>query len=474
VTRRSESRDQLAREFAAIARRLGAAPRERDLPRQLAVQLRARFGSIDAARRAAAIAPRSRARVWSRERVIAEVRRLSRRGLPIRCRDLVDAGHHPLVLALYRYIGSILRTRILARVPEPPRRKGEREAWDEDRVVEEILLLADERRPLAYSKVDPRLIAAAVRYFGSWQVALEVAGFDYDSVRLTRGAYSEEELVRLLRRLAREEPDLTIGELHHRSYAMAFKRTFGSVEAAVRAAGLSSWPARLVQPRLSRRELVARLRARRRLGLPVYRSAIVDADSRVYSSAIAHYGSWAAALRAAGVKSDSPKQRRWSRALVLERLRARQASGRSLRPTDVQREDGSLYTQANQYFGSYRLAARQLGVDTRKRKWTKAMVLRDLRALARGRSRLIQEKVPPALVAAARQKFGKFAFACGAAGLEVHSKRSWTPALVVRELRAVAARGPVTKASSGHALYHACRQAFGSLSAACTAAGLRI
>jgi hypothetical protein len=452
---------------------LGVTPRERDLPRPLATKLRARFGSIDAARRAAGIRPLSRAKVWSRERVIAEVRRVARRGIPIRCSDLIEAGHQGLVLAVYRYIGSIVRTRILARVPEPPRRKGEKEDWDEDRVIEEIRLLDARKRPLAYSKVERRLVAAARRYFGGWGAALEVAGFDYDEVRLTRCAYMADELLRLLRRLAREEPDMTIADLHHLPYTAALNRSFGSVEAAVGAAGLTGWPARLVRPRFSRREIVARLRARRRLGLPVYRRAIVAADPRIYSSALAHYGSWAGALRAAGVKSDSPQQRRWSRALVLERMRGRQASGLSLRPTDVQREDASLYSTAVHLFGGYGKAARRLGVDTRKRKWTKAMVVRELRALARGRPRLLQEEAPPALVAAARQKFGRFGLACGAAGLEVHTKRSWTPELVVRELRAVAARGAVTKASAGHALLHACRKTFGSLAAARAAAGLR-
>jgi hypothetical protein len=100
------------------------------------------------------------------------------------------------------------------------------------------------------------------------------------------------------------------------------------------------------------------------------------------------------------------------------------------------------------------------------------MVLRELRCLAQERSHLRVADVPPALAFAAREKFGKFSAACGAAGLEVHSKRTWTREIAIRELRAVALRGPPSKASAGPALYHVCLQLFGSLSAAREAAGV--
>ena len=144
------------------------------------------FGSIQRARRAAKLPDPPQYREWSDADVIAELRRLHDNGITIRYRDLERCGREDLVGAIRVYIGSIVRARVLARIPHPPRALYEQEVWDEDRVVEDILELHQLGQPLAYSKAPNKLVNAATRYFGGWDNALSAAGLDPDDFRLRR------------------------------------------------------------------------------------------------------------------------------------------------------------------------------------------------------------------------------------------------------------------------------------------------
>jgi hypothetical protein len=155
----------------------------------------------------------------------------------------------------------------------------------------------------------------------------------------------------------------------------------------------------------------------------VFAAAVAKSEHNLWLSLLTHFSTWNDGLKAAGLTNDSPRKRTWSRSLVIERMRERQRKGLSLRPKDVQRSDGSLYTSANRLFGSYSVAAKRLGVRTAKRRWTKAMVIRELRRAAGNDRRLTARKATPPLVMAAQTLFGAFSTACGAAGLEIHTKR---------------------------------------------------
>lgn len=101
-------------------------------------------------------------------------------------RGLIDAGYRDLAGAISLYVGSIRRARRLARIPEPgtlPTDVFER--WDEDRVIGEIRDRHRNGKPLSAAKVPNKLYLAANRHCGGWQAAIEMAGLDYDYVRLS-------------------------------------------------------------------------------------------------------------------------------------------------------------------------------------------------------------------------------------------------------------------------------------------------
>jgi hypothetical protein len=467
------SRDSALRELRARTRDLGRAVRWHELPFALRMALQRHFGSLAAARRAAGVAAPGGPRRWSQDAVLRELRKLSRAGMPIRFDDLRDAGRHDLVHAIAIYVGSIHRARILARVPHPPRKRFERQEWDEARVVEEIEALHADGRQLASSKVDRVLREAGKRYFGSWREAIEAAGLDYDRVRLVRAPYGADELLDRLRALAARKPRLTRGEFSREGAVIhALEREFGSVDAALAAAGLADWPVRERTVLLARRQILAKLRRRKRQGLPVYGHVVRAEDFALWHAGKIRYGTWRRALAALRVKNDSPKQRRWNRALVLELLGKRAAAGASMKPSDVQRADPALYRYATLLFGSYAKAARRVGVTIEPpRQWTRASLIEELRRLARG-TRLTTRQAGGALLVATQRHFGSFSEACRAAGLEVRTTRHWTRAEVIDALRARAAEGSVTSDRVTPALRHACVKHFGTFTAARRAADI--
>src|SRR5207245_6759792 len=96
---------------------------------------------------------------------------------------------------------------------------------------------------VALSKVPGALRTAACRVFGSWRDAIAAAGLDYAAIRLNP-RYSDQELLELLRALARERPEMTVTQLFRESLGHTLKTRYRSVENATRPAGLVGWPVR--------------------------------------------------------------------------------------------------------------------------------------------------------------------------------------------------------------------------------------
>jgi hypothetical protein len=230
--------------------------------------------------------------------VVAEIRTLHGEGVTIRYRDLELAGREDLVGAIRVYAGSIVRVRVLAGVPHPPRVVSVQETWDEDRVVEDILELHRAGEPLAYSRAPRNLLGAGQRYFGSWENALFGAGLDPDEIRLRRRPYDDEEMLQRMRDLAREQPTMNVGELHKHPDGQALARRYGTLDAGLEVAGLTDWPVRLLHDVYSTEEVIAALRARHRAGKKLRASAL---DSKLRHAIVRRFKTFEVALAAAGL-----------------------------------------------------------------------------------------------------------------------------------------------------------------------------
>ena len=93
--------------------------------------------------------------------------------------------------------------------------------WNEQLVTEEIRAWQELGKPLYshYMRQNyQELLAAGIRYFGTWRAAIEAAGIPYDSVRKYRD-WSKERIVETIQRLQKEGVDLSFRSMMLSKYA---------------------------------------------------------------------------------------------------------------------------------------------------------------------------------------------------------------------------------------------------------------
>lgn len=200
-------------------------------------------------------------RRWTVASIVSELQRLHRDGVRMTANAIIANGHTGLASAIRNYIGSFERARRLARIPSPaPRALGDRERWDEDRVVGVILQRHRAGEPLAYKQVPSKLVDAALYYYGSWREAIAAAGLDYGTIRRSSPAWTRAEIIATLRASAKSTKR-GIGEDRaiDSAVSLAARREFGSLRAAIDAAKIA--PQRLLRrTTLNDRELATALR----------------------------------------------------------------------------------------------------------------------------------------------------------------------------------------------------------------------
>lgn len=425
-------------------------------------------------RAAARAGRRSPSAVWSRRRVIDELRRLDRSGQSTTWGDLVEAGHGDLVGAAATYAGGLQRARVQAGVRRPERRMPV-PRWDKASIVGAIRDRVGKRQPLASSKVPPRFVAAARWHFGSWEKALAAAGVDAQAVRLQRRPYTRAEIVEVVRGLARGGVAVRASALKGVVKLDTVRKLFGSVERAIRAAGVEHARTHANQT-WSRERVIEEVRARTRRGEVTLTRALHRAAQR-------YFGGAHAARKAAGV--PALLRSAWTKASLMEELRRRARAG----------DSGSrLWAACKRLFGSVYAARRAAGVPATQRTegmvaWSKPEMLAELRRRTRRRRQLGR-----GLTEGLRRQFGSLAAARALAGVaERKASRAardgkaspaagaqrgiagsrawqrWSRAQVVEKLRAWHAAGGGRLRGD---LRLACERHFGSVARAAQAADL--
>jgi hypothetical protein len=381
------------------------------------------FGSIAVARQQLGIAPPDRARVWSRAKVLAELRRLFRSGVSLSSTNL--RRYRGLSGAITNHVGGLRKARALAGLPAPERKLTmPANAWDDLEVVRAIEQRAKNGEPLAASQVPSALYSAARKYWGSWARAVEAAGLDYATIRRVRGAWTRAEIVEELRRMRVAHPAMTRSELSQSSLGQVCENEFGSIDRALDAAGVAGWP-RYLKTRIvevSHATLRASLRALKRKGVPLTLAAITAEDPRLLRILRRTIpGPWPQVLATLGFDDPTP---RWDRQRVLAELREAHARGEALNA----RANGNLASRARYHFGSLAKAVRAIGTGATIRPHVHRSpedVLDELRRLARGRPHVSIRQAGKALASAASKHFGSWLRACEAAGVAPGAPGGW-------------------------------------------------
>lgn len=241
----------------------------------------------------------------TRENVLEAIRTRHARGQPVvglssMCPDLYRAAR--------KWFGSwreaVLTAGVTAKLPR---------RWTRDAVLDTIRRRHQHGPPLNQVwKDDQPLFQAAFKQFGSWHTALQAAGLAVTSPR----RWSRERVLQALqdhyRRGQVKVYEFDVG------LADAGRRYFGNLNNALEAAGLSPPPGRW-----NERKIIAMIQDYYVKGLPLeFRGC---KDRFLAEAAKRHFGSWRAAVAAAGLTNRVPQSgatRRWSPQAVIDRTRA--------------------------------------------------------------------------------------------------------------------------------------------------------
>lgn len=121
-------------------------------------------------------------RVWSKKKVIAEIQRRWQQKVPLYAFHLYRTGHAGILTAGIRFYGSWRKTIEASGLDYEEVRACKRGWWSKRRIIAEIRRLVQSGTRLnttAIEEIRGDLAAAGRVYFGSWQRAIEAAGFNY-------------------------------------------------------------------------------------------------------------------------------------------------------------------------------------------------------------------------------------------------------------------------------------------------------
>lgn len=236
------------------------------------------------------------------------------------------------------------------------------------------------------------------------------------------------------------------------------KRYFGTWRNALSAAGFTCgrqvWSRQriidTIRTRLSRGDSMAQLRG----------------DEALTSSAYLYFGGWGAALGAAGIDYQPP--RRWSRQKLLDEIRSRHK--RALPLVTSCREIWYLVEAACRQFGSWGAALAAAGVPPNQQHWTKEGIIQAIRE--RYGEHVESPVRSRKLEAAALRHFGSWANALFAAGVTSPQERLRQKVLEILQDR-YAKGESLDSLKGDAALVAAAKRAFRSWQKAMLAAGLR-
>lgn len=181
---------------------------------------------------------------WSKDEIAMEIRGLYLDGEELNYTS-VERNHLALLRAACRYFGSWKDAVEFSGLDYSKIRKYK--AWTKTKIIDRIQELQRQEVDLSWrnvsTKVDPALAAAAVRAnrFGSWKVALEAAGLDYDEIRRYR-EWDETLVIGEVRGLHEAGEALNSRDVQENTPPLfhAARRRFDNWDSTLEAAGLDA------------------------------------------------------------------------------------------------------------------------------------------------------------------------------------------------------------------------------------------
>lgn len=370
---------------------------------------------------------------WNLERVVNELRQLHAGGEVISYAGLRAAGFGSLVTAAERYAGSFSRAIKLAGIePVRPLWTRERVLAEIKRLHEDGVELSSEQ--LANGG-HAGLVQAARRHFGSWPDAVVAAGVPrFKRGRWKSWA----EIRDRLRELHRDGARMTIAALEadgHADLVAAARTEAGGWNQALKKAKL---PVVQDHRAWSSEQVLDEIRGLHRAGVALSANVVIERGQRKLVKAATHYfGAWTAACSAA-VPTYTPLIERWTTERLLAEIRDRHRAGMSVRSTDVDKQAPTLTTAARRLEIPWRVACRRAGIpksaieprqSSSRVRWTETKIFAELeKAVIAGRP-LLTRSFPGGFVGAVLRRYGSWSDAMEAAGWSRQYARDHAAAL---------------------------------------------
>lgn len=201
--------------------------------------------------------------------------------------------------------------------------------------------------------------------------------------------------------------------------------------------------------RLSRSAVLRGLKAEQSAGRSLHAAAVCRHSSTLHRSAVRIFGSWPAAIRAAGIDPELARGPwKWTSERIREVLQSRVRRGRSIRSHHMARDFPGLLESASLRHGSWRAAVQDAGCEgalpAERMDWTRKELIGLLQAIRQEREtvtyQVLGKIIRPGLISPVRsiqRHFGTLSRARIAAGLPAYEWRSrkWSRAAVVEEIR---------------------------------------
>jgi hypothetical protein len=250
-------------------------------------------------------------------------------------------------------------------------KKADSSKWSKAKIIAQIKAMRKKKSDLSYNKVVrtlPSLMAAANYHFGRWSAAVEAAGIDYVGEVRRVPKWTPERIIAEIQAASAKKADLSWsnvtrgGKFTALAYAAIRQTQFGSWDAALEAAGIDPDSVRRYEA-WSKKKIVSQIRARNKAKEPLNSKAMQDDSPRLFNAALNYFGAWEAALRAARISPDRVYlRRRWSKEAIIKDITALYKAGEPMGATFMRRSHSALYSAACKYFGAWTTARLACGI----------------------------------------------------------------------------------------------------------------
>jgi hypothetical protein len=354
---------------------------------------------------------------WTKESVIEAIRN---RGLEGRNLDSIHRDEPSLYAAGKRFLGTWIEARKQAGFP-----KEASEFYSADEVQMRMIELYEKGLPLIYkSHRDPKLVRSAKKHFKSWRNAAKLLGLESE----VRRKWTDQGVIEAIQHRRASGDDLFATHREDKSLFGAAVARFGNWQNALLAAGIP----RKQRERWTKERVVQKLRE---LAATGYQGPVVHADFNLRHAAARVFGTIGNAIEAAGTPQLTNQ---WSHQRIIREIKEGFSQGKPLNLQGL----GSLKlgNAAIHHFGSWQKAVEAAGlgdrlkIKTPARTWTKEEIIATIQdGHAKGMTSREIARSSPSIERYAKRLFGGWREAYQAAGIE-SKRRSWTRELVLDEI----------------------------------------